>query len=323
MIRITLLEVIAVNRDYLTQSSNMALRILSMLHRHYDGLDDEECIMSLALNDSLALMMFHADYDRAIRHSLTVLDRFPHSTHTYFIARHLAVIGRCWGLSGRSVRAQETLMEALEIGTERLPVSDSSIGLRADILHDLAMSNEMSKGDTSISAGYLHNALLLLEGTAFEGRKGTCLMGLGNIDYHQGKVETALGYYLRAADMFAEEANLHNLAAINSNIGLCYTDMGREKMAEGHLTRSLSQRLRIGNPDMIAISYFNFVRLYEQQGNMDKAISTMLTCRDYTRRSVNKYLHKMVLEWLAEKAPQASPAYTAPHSDVRYGVPSM
>jgi tetratricopeptide (TPR) repeat protein len=314
LIRKTLLEIIAVNREDLMLSNNMALGILAMIHKNFDDVADEECILSLALNDSISRMLFHADYDRAIWYSRQALDRFPDSPFHYFTARHLAVTGRCQALSGRVAEASGTLRRALEIG-ERLPASEEATRHTADVLHDLAMAGDMAGRPGDEGVAYLERAIQLLTATTYEIRKGVCLMGIGNIRYNQGRVQSALEYYLTASLIFDEQSNFPNLASVDSNIGLCYTDLEIPELAEGYLTRSLQLRRKIGNPDEIAISYYNLGRLYDSQDKTDKAIVQMLSCRDYASRSINKHLYRLALESL-EKISQkkgdllSSAAYT-------------
>jgi len=280
------------------QGSNTALNILTMIHRNFDDVDDEDVVMSVALNDSVARMVYHADYDRAIEMSTRILDRFTNSLHRYFITRHLGIIGRCQALSGRFKLAEETLLTALDIVDRQLGASDEAYRHHADILHDLAMANSMSQGPPEVSMVYLEQALQILNNTAQEVRKGVVLMGLGNIRYSQQKVQSALEYYLMASLIFDEQSNFSNLASVDSNIGLCYTDLDIMELAESYLMRSLDLRQKIGNSDEIAISYYNLGRMYEKKGNIDSAMLHMLSCRDHASRSVNKHVYTLALESL-------------------------
>jgi tetratricopeptide (TPR) repeat protein len=280
------------------QSSSSALGLLHLIHKNYADITDEECIISLSLNDSIAKMIFHADYDSAIANSRETLARFPRSPYLYFTARHLALIGRCLTLSGSFAPGEEALHRALQKAKPLMDESRESIKFLADILHDLAMNNDMSQGTPETSMRYLEKALRVLDGTDIQVRKGVCLMGLGNINYNSGGVGPALEYYLKAAVIFEEESNLSNLANVCSNIGLCFTDLGKMKLAESHLTRSLHLRRNLGNPDQIAVSYHNLSRLYDKMGDTEKALIHMLACRDSSRGSVNKHVYSVALEWI-------------------------
>jgi tetratricopeptide (TPR) repeat protein len=297
----TLLDIIAVNREDLQLSSNTALNILSMIHRNFPDIADEECVLSLTLNDSIARMVFHADLKKAISISRDVVKKFSQSPYHYFVARHLGVIGRCLALSGRHAEAEETLKQALKEG-ERLTLSSQSFCHMADVLHDLAMNNDMARGDAAQSIEYLEKAIQMLNGTSYELRKGVCLMGIGNIKYNNGKVQSALEYYLMASLIFDEQSNFSNLASVDSNIGLCYTDLDMADLAGVYLNRSLLLRRKIGNSDEIAISYYNLSRLYERNGNIDQAIVSLVSCQEYCAGSVNKKLYYLTQEGLDKLA---------------------
>jgi tetratricopeptide (TPR) repeat protein len=306
------------------QGGNTAMNILTMIHRNFDDVTDEQVVMSLALNDSVARMVYHADYERAIEISSAILDRFTVSLHPYFVTRHLGVIGRCQALSGQYKLADETLHKALDIVERQLGGTDEAYRHQADILHDLAMANDMAKGAPDVSMRYLEEALQILNNTAQEIRKGVILMGLGNVRYGEGKVQSALEYYLMASLIFDEQSNFSNLASVDSNIGLCYTDLNIPELAESFLIRSLDLRQKIGNSDEIAISYYNLGRLFDKKGDIDQAILYYLSCRDYASRSINKYVYRLALESL-EKLSQTKgdTMHAAVHSGDRQGVQTI
>ena len=321
MVQSTLLDIIAVNREDLMQGSNTALNILSMIHRNFDEEKDEEVVMSIALNDSIARMIYHADYARAIEISAGILDRYPNSLYPYFVTRHLGVMGRCQALSGLYKLADETLHRAIDIIETQLGGSDEAYRHHADILHDLAMANSMATGAPDISMRYLEQALQILNNTAQEVRKGVVLMGLGNVRYGEGKVESALEYYLMASLIFDEQSNFSNLASVDSNIGLCYTDLNIPELAESFLLRSLDLRQKIGNSDEIAISYYNLGRLFDKRGDIDQAILYFLSCRDYASRSINKYVYRLALEGLDKLSQlKGDTMHAAAHSGDRQQV---
>ena len=93
-----ILDIIAANRDYLKIKSNNALQNLALLHHSFDTHTDEDIILSLSLNDSVAAIVFGADYAGAIALSQQVIDRFFGSRHIYYIASHEMLIGRCHAL---------------------------------------------------------------------------------------------------------------------------------------------------------------------------------------------------------------------------------
>jgi tetratricopeptide (TPR) repeat protein len=271
--------------------------MLQLIHKNYDYILDEECVMSLSLNDSIARMVYHADYAGAIANSRAILAEYPRSPFHYFTARHLSLIGRCLTLSGQFAAGEEALHRAM-VKVKLLSPDRETTKVTADILHDLAMNNDMSQGAPETSMRYLEKAIDLLTPTDMEIRKGVCLMGLGNVSYGKGDAATALQYYLDSAQIFEDQANLFNLANASSNIGLCYTDLGKLNAAESHLMRSLHLRKNLGNPDQIAISYMNLGKLYENMGDMEKALINVLACRDLSFHSSSKYIYNIALDWI-------------------------
>ena len=292
------LEIIAANREHLRLNSKMALDGLSSLHKDFSDIKDEACIISMALNDSIADMIFNADYDKAISNSRSVLSRFPHSKHSYLISYHLSVIGRCLALSGKHEQAQEMLLQALEISEHEPRQTNETISLSADILHDLGMNNDMSGGNSKKTILYLGRALTILNETNFDIRKGVCMMGLGNVKYSEGKKRAALRYYLKAAKIFEDQQIQNNLAAAYSNLGLCYGELGQLETAEKYHNQALMVRLRIGNSDDIANSYFNLSEFHDISKDAEKTYATLMECRKYAAKSVNKKIYKDTLLWL-------------------------
>lgn len=292
------LEIISANREHLRLNSRMALDTLSSLHKDFSELKDEACIISLALNDSIAYMIFDADYDKAISNSRSVLERFPHSRHSYLISYHLSIIGRCLALSGKHEQAKEALLQSLEISEHALKPTNETISLSADILHDLAMSNDMAGGNSKKTILYLGRALTILSGSDMEIRKGVCLMGLGNVKYSEGKKRAALRYYLKAAKIFEDQQIHNNLAAAYSNMGLSYAALGQMESAEKYHHQALMVRLRIGNNDDIANSYFNLSQFHDLSKDTDKTYSSLLECRNYAAKSANRKIYKDTLLWL-------------------------
>jgi tetratricopeptide (TPR) repeat protein len=305
------LEIIAANREYLQINSNMALDNLASIHRDFDDIQDEAVIMSLALNDCVAYMRFHADYDRAMALSRQMLDRYHDSEHQYFIAKHISILGRCMIQHEQYRDAQTQLLQALQIADTELSECDETTQLRVDILHDLAMANDMAGGAPQITTQYLEKALTLLEGTPFEARRGLCLMGLGNAKYTEKKTEEALAYYIRARDIFDDDLHHLNLATAYSNIALCYFDLHKVEPAEENILLAHELRLRTGNDETIANSHYVLARFYEVIGNDEKAFTNLLTCRDYALKSANKIQYKKSLEWLEKIATKRNDPDTA------------
>jgi tetratricopeptide (TPR) repeat protein len=292
------LEIIEANREFLSNTSSMALSDLANIHKDFDDSTDEAIIMSLALNDCTASMRFHAHYDKAIQLSRDIIERFPNTEHIIFIARHMSIIGRCMAMTGDHQAAEEMLLRTLEMAENRLEPSDDSLQLRIDLLHDLAMNADVNRADTTTAMQYLAKGMKLLEGTPFENKKGLCLMGIGNLKYREGKLMEALPFYTKACEIFDGAYSYLNMGTAHANIALCYADMGQMEKAEENLKQAHELRIRTSNHDVIANSYYTLGRFYDMCNNSEQSYVNMLTCRDYSLKSANKKLYRDSLEWL-------------------------
>jgi len=292
------LEIIEDNRQFLLYSSAMALSNLANIHKDFDDIQDEEVIMSLALNDCIVFMRFQGEYDKAIHHAEQIIERFSETRHRYYIAKLIAIIGRCQIMSQRYDEGFDSLRKSEEMCLNELPPSDTTTRLKADLLHDMAMANDLNDGDPDLSVQYLNKALALLEDSPAQIHKGICLMGLGNIRHKQSRPAEALEYYLKARDIFDEEYNFVNLGIAYGNLALCYKDLGRMDLAEENINLSHELQIRTGNHKNIATSYHNLGRFYEVKGDLEKAYINLLTSRDYAIKSGAKKVYMDCLEWL-------------------------
>jgi tetratricopeptide (TPR) repeat protein len=152
-----------------------------MLHRSFDGVNDEECLISLALNDSYAAVIFGADYAKAIEVSQGVLNDFPDSPHTFLIASHTYMLGRCHVFLTRYDVADEYLHRAGDMVETISPVTHDVLRPQGGYTALSAMNTYHAHRDDAVCISYLERALAILEETDFSNRKGICLIGIGNI----------------------------------------------------------------------------------------------------------------------------------------------
>ncbi len=298
----TILEMIAANREYLLQNSSMALNMLSTLHKDFDQIEDEGCIISLALNDSTAYLRYDAAYDKALQNSQRIVDTYPDSAYKTLLAYHHKLIGRCYVFLGRYAEGAAALTLALDTANQNTDSGLDNIKVKSDILHDLAMCNDKAGGESSLTTHYLNRALDLIQNTPFEGRKAICMMGLGIVEYNNQAYQAAREHYFAAARIFEDEFDYSNLASAWNNIGLSYRDEGILDQSETYLTKALDLRLRQGNKIEIAIMYCHLGELYETQKEDAKALAAMLACRDHCIDALNKDLYAHVLSWLEKHA---------------------
>ncbi len=292
-----IMDMITTNRDFIKRKSSIALQNLSMLHRSFDGIEDDECRLGLALNDSLVAMVFNTDYARCIEISEAALERYGDAPYDYLLAQHEGLIGRSYTFMTRYDLSREYLQRA-ERRLELIPPGERRAVLLANVLHDMAMNNNHSGGTHASSVEFLDRALELLADTEFKLVKGICLMGKGNIRFNETKYEEALAYHTAAIPFFEGNEHFGNLSAVMCNIGICLISMGRLDEAEPYLMRALDLRTRIGSYQDIANSYCNLSLLYTAREDYDKAYETLLISRDYALIGQAKGLKLMILEEL-------------------------
>ncbi|MCW3125633.1 MAG: hypothetical protein JWO03_1291 [Bacteroidetes bacterium] len=287
-------DMITTNREYIKLKSNIALQNLAMLHRSFDHVEDDACILGLMLNDSMAALIFSADYAGSIAISQRAIDRFQDTREKYLIANHESVLGRCYTFTLKYAEGRDYLLMA-EANALGLELTDEVRALLGDILHDLAMNNHHAGGDTEESISYLDRALAVLEPTSMRTRKGVCLMGKGNVRFNGQRIEEALVFYKEAEAFFEGTESMSNLSAILCNIGMSYTNLGRLDEAEPYLMRALELRIRLGSYWEIANSYYNISDYYRARNEIDRAYDQMLQARDYALVSQTRGLKLLIL----------------------------
>ncbi|MBS1623712.1 MAG: tetratricopeptide repeat protein [Bacteroidetes bacterium] len=266
-------RLIAANREQVRLKTATALQNLAMLHASFHDVEDADTRLGLLLSDSWAAMVFQTDYTRSIQLSQDAIRRYGADGSPVQVAGHEAIIGRCYTLQMRYAHGREYLLRA-EQRCLRAEATEEMRALLSDILHDLAMNHQQSGGSAEGTLLYLERALEALAPTQWHTRKGVCLMGCGNAYFGQGKVEPALAHYQQAEALLADETGITNRAAVLSNIGLCYTNMGEYEIAETYLRSALDMRLRLGSYPDIANSYYNLFAHYERQGHTSAPMRT-------------------------------------------------
>lgn len=303
MDRLQVLDMINANRQYIKLRSNIAVQNLAMLHKSFGNLEDEECILALALNDSEEAMLFNADYARGIAISEEVVARYPQSPYRRLIAAHEALIGRCYTFTVQyeDARAHLEMAERIAFG-EIEETDDEILGLRGDILHSLAMFCYYSEAPDEEIMGYLNRALDILPEGTLPNRRGICLMGMANVLARRGELQQAIGYHEQAMALFEEVDNRCNIATVLCNIGSCYARMSQFDQAQSYLDRALDLRTRLGSYWEISSTYYNLGKLYERRGERRRAYDTMIIARDYALVSQHRGLQTLILEELKDLA---------------------
>ncbi|MCW3125631.1 MAG: MalT-like region [Bacteroidetes bacterium] len=293
-----ILEMLSTNREFLRRRSDTALSNLSMLHSSLDEVADEGVIISLALNDAIASMVFSADYAGAIRISQAVIDRFRNTKYVNLIASHEMLIGRCYTFTLDFDRAWEHLHMAEAIAFDALEIGDATRTLRADILHEVGMTTMQSGRDKDEAIRCFEKALRILGHEGHNRRRAVCIMAIGNVRYAESRFGDAQNYYMRAEALLEETDDYYNLSAALCNLGVCHMCLGAYGIAEAYLTRSLEIRKRSGTYGDIAGSYYNLAALYEHRGELERAYKTMLISRDYAQLSQVRILQIKIVKEL-------------------------
>ncbi len=303
MDRVQVLDMINANRQYIKLRSNIAVQNLAMLHKSFDHVQDEECVLALALNDSEAALLFNSDYARCIASSEAVIARYPDSVYKRLLAAHEVLIGRCYVFMLRFDDSRPHLERAEQIAFHEIDDSDDeTIGLRVDILHNIAMLNHFSEQGDVPTLDYLRQALALMPDGRLQNRRGLCLMGVANVLSERGDHREAITYHEQAMALFEEVENYNNLATVLCNMGACYVRLGVYDKAQICLDRSLDMRTRLGTYWEISNAYYNLGMLYKARGEHSRGYDTMIIARDYAMVSQHRGLQTLILEELKAMA---------------------
>lgn len=294
-------RLLAANREQIRLKTTTAVQNLSMLHASFDTVEHPDVLLDLLLNDSWAAHTFQSDFMRSIHISQDALRRYGAAGSLLQVAGHEAMIGRCHTLQMAYAPGREYLLRAEQRLLQAEPTDDIR-ALLADILHDLGMNHQQAGGSGEGTLVYLERALEALAPTTWHTRRGVCLMGCGNAYFALGRVEPALAYYQQAEALLSDEAGINNRAAVLSNIGLCYTNMGEYGIAEAYLRSALEMRLRLGSYPEIANSYYNLFIYYREQGAYIRAYENLLASRDYAFISRTRSLQLVILSDLERLA---------------------
>lgn len=263
-----LLTQLRTNRDLISRNNQQAYEDLQMLKKEYAHLADDAVTLSFALNHSMAEVHFKSNYSGAIENSLAAVDKFNNCAHHELLALHLKTIGYCFAYLGEFNLAENNLLEALTLVT---PNQADYAAIRSEILHTLAMNEDIKEEGNDKAIQYLTEAISLLVEEKHAAMRANCLMGLGNLYNNVENIEEALKNYLAAADTFEQQYMLRNMAAVYSNIGNCHIKLKNFDKAEEYQLRSLELRMKSGSPDDISISYYNLACVYKDKSEFNKA----------------------------------------------------
>ncbi len=271
-----LLKHLLENRELLHRNHEHAYEHLQMLRKDYAHIKEEEVVLNMELNHNIAEMQFNSEYEKVIKNTLQVLQKYEHSVYKAPIIRHYILLGRCYANTGEFEKAEAILLRASE---KISPDEPEFIGWKADIFHVLTMNEQIAERGPDKSIQYLTEAIALLKDDTSP-RKANYLMGLGNVYINADMIDLALENYQAAANTFEQYFDLSNMGNVYSNIGTCYLKMDNYEQAEMYLEKSLDLRMKVGSPEHLSISYYNLALVCKAERKLDRAEELLLKCKD-------------------------------------------
>lgn len=292
-----LLKQIRINRELIISNNLHALEHLQMLKADYMHLANEEIMLSLELNNTLAEIYYHSNYSAALENSLRVVSTYASTLYVDLLSLHYKHIGFCYSHMGEFAAAEKSLLSALAC---TVPDNPAQLMIRSDIYHTLAMNHEMIEEGSPKSIEYLQYAMEGLDEVVHADKIANCQMGMGNVYNNMEKVERALEYYLQAVVTFEHSFKLSNMASAYSNIGNCYMKLGELDKAEMYLEKSLELRAKFASPDDLSISYYNLAIVYKERKQYERAKEYLLKARTILEQAGAKPYIAEVNDRLAE-----------------------
>ncbi len=289
------------NRELIQRNTAAALEDLHQLKLEYGQMENEEVLLNLELNQSMAEISFYSRYDKASANSLAVIERFKDTAHKNALARHYWLVGQCYAFNGEHDKAYNSLTQSLNLATDGLP---DFIELKADVLIALAINTEVQHEGSEESIQYLQNCLQLVSAPQHFIRKANALMGIGNVLVNMLKAEESLQYFHEAAETFEQHYDLGNMASAYSNMGTSYVILKNWEKAEEYLSRSLELRKKFGTPAHLSISYYNLGIVYKEQGKLHQAYEVLNKSREILLTCSTKLDMEMTMKALTEVAEQ-------------------
>ncbi len=281
-----LLNLLYTNRELIQRNNFHAVEHLQMLQKDYAHITDEEVILNIEFNKSLAEWHFHSKHNSAIENSLRIVSKFNTTKHQNMLARHYWLIGFCYGNKGEYEPAKKYLLLALLHVT---PSEHGFVPIKTDVLTALAMNEEMISNDHQRAIEYLEQALPILKDTTYDIYLANTLMGLGNVHINTGNTTVALQYYQQAVEIYERHFDLANMASAYSNIGTCYIESEEYAQAEKYLEKSLEMRMKFGTPQQLCISYYNLAIVYKHTNQKSRAYDTILKCKEILAKADNEH----------------------------------
>ncbi|HNP20380.1 MAG TPA: histidine kinase [Fulvivirga sp.] len=114
-------------------------------------------------------------------------------------------------------------------------------------------------------------------------------MGIGGVYYYQNVVDSALHYFVKAAEGFERLGLKKRMAAAYSNLGIIMNATGRDKKALDYFRKALNYASEYHLLNVELPTLINLAVLYENRENYDSALYYAKSCYDMSKENNMTY----------------------------------
>lgn len=114
-------------------------------------------------------------------------------------------------------------------------------------------------------------------------------LNVGNIYHESGSFKEAQEYYVWSLEGIEELGNKLLMVEVYNNLGLSYYELNEPETAKVYFNNSILVGKELDAYIRIGKSMQNLSKVYEKEGDYAKAISTLLTAREYLERDNPDY----------------------------------
>ncbi len=158
------------------------------------------------------------------------------------------------------------------------------------ILYDLMKEPEKS----------LESYQYALELGTSEGLKFNVISNIAVLHFNVKEYKKALGYFLQVLEYDRSIDDQIKLCIANSNVGICYVNLGEWKSAEEHLYRAKEIAEKLALKQELTNLFYNIARLHFKQDQLDKALrfskENLAAAQNIKSFSLKKEAHEQAYE---------------------------
>ena len=141
---------------------------------------------------------------------------------------------------------------------------------RAKTLNMLAWELKYTNTDTAIILS--SEALSIAEAYELHVEIANSFNKLGSFNYLKSDYSKALGYFLKALNMYEELDRKFGIAANLIGVGIAYKEQGNYPQALEYYFKALKMNEELGNKIQLAVNLGNIGVIYDEQGDYPKAL---------------------------------------------------